>query len=460
MLERRYIILSRPEYIEKFFDRRMFFLRPYSQGADEIGMYGYGTFFNNNYENWKHNNKFFTDTFISQKFIDNAIKTTNELYKELSNYWQSLGIQNSLNNSNDNWTLETDLSQWSTGFSNDIISIISTGERTYSIASYYNTQSLIKSEYPSALVENGDKFVKSIVKYLESLVLFAFFNPFIRHYIPIINNKSNIYLKNRDYLFENLDKIIMKRRKEIEKISVTETRIDMLSSLITANTNENGSNGEVLKPMSNKEIRGILLEVFLGGTATSANLFCFITYYICKNPHVKQKMLSEIEHVLPKSMDKSCISYNDLQKLRYCEAIIKEACRLIPAVPFTYRTITKEHEIAGYKWPPGTNFILNFLGVQVHPEFWPDPEVFNPDRFYNDDQNDKRLGDKSALMMFGGGKRICPGRIMAMAELLLLMVLVYENYNVELVNMHEPLKLSTQINTHCKELRVRISPRT
>lgn len=171
-------------------------------------------------------------------------------------------------------------------------------------------------------------------------------------------------------------------------------------------------------------------------------------------------MLSEIDHVLPKSIDKSCVSYNDLQELRYCEAIIKEACRLVPAVPFTYRTITKEHEIAGYKWPPGTNFLLNFLAVQVHPEFWPNPEVFNPDRFYNDDQNDKRLGDKSAFMMFGGGKRICPGRMLAMVELLLLMVLVYENYNVELVNKNEPLKISSQLNTHCKELRVRISPRT
>ncbi|KAF0373013.1 cytochrome P450 [Gigaspora margarita] len=326
ILDRRYIILSRPEYIEKFFDRRIFFMRPYSQGADEIGMYGRGTFFNNNYKSWKHNNKFFTDTFISQRFIDNAIKSTNELYKELSNYWQSLGNQNSSNNSNDNWTLETDFSQWFNRFTNDIVSIISTGERTYSIASYYNTQSLI-------------------------------------------NN-------------------------------------------------------------------------------------------ICKNPHVKQKMLSEIDHVLPKSIDKFCVSYNDLQKLRYCEAIIKEACRLVPVVPFTFRAITKECEIAGYKWPPGTNFLLNFLAVQVHPEFWPNPEVFNPDRFYNDDQNDKRLGDKSAFMMFGGGKRICPGRMLAMVELLLLMVLVYENYNVELVNMNEPLKTSSQLSTQCKEIRVRISLRT
>ncbi|CAG8765841.1 14912_t:CDS:2, partial [Racocetra persica] len=134
-------------------------------------------------------------------------------------------------------------------------------------------------------------------------------------------------------------------------------------------------------------------------------------------------MLSEIDYNLPKSSDKFYISYDVLQKLRYCEAIIKETYRMMPIIPFTFRTTTEEIEIAGYKWPSGTSFILNFLAVH---------EVFNPDRFYCGDQGDKRLGDKSAFTMFGGGKRICPGRKFSVVELLVLMALVYKNYNVEL----------------------------
>ncbi|CAG8832514.1 5052_t:CDS:1, partial [Racocetra persica] len=43
MFDRRYIILSRPEYIEKLFDRKLFFMRlPHSQGTVEMGMYGHG----------------------------------------------------------------------------------------------------------------------------------------------------------------------------------------------------------------------------------------------------------------------------------------------------------------------------------------------------------------------------------------------------------------------------------
>ncbi|KAF0559588.1 cytochrome P450 [Gigaspora margarita] len=458
-LDRRFVLLTRPEYFEKLFDRKLFFMRQsYNQGLEEIGMFGHGIAFNENYENWKPNNKFFMDTFVAQKFMDNAVNSTNNLYKELSDYWQSLGKQNTSNNNNDNWTLETDFTKWLHGFTNDIVSIIITGERTYSIAAYYNSLSLKKSEYPDAIVEDGDRFVKSIVKYIQGLMLFSSTGSFVRQYIPIIKNKSVDYIKNRDYLFEKLDKIIKKRKEDIKKMTIDkEMRTDMLTSLITANTNLNDSNDEELKPIADIEIRGNILDAFLGGTDTTTNLFCFITYFICKNPHVKQKMLSEIDCIL--TSDKSYVSYNDLQKLRYCEAIIKETSRLVPVIPVGHRLITEEYEIAGYKWPPGTHFMLNFSGVHTHPKIWPDPEVFNPDRFYNDDLDDKKLGDKSALVIFGGGRRICPGRRLAMLELLSLMALVFKNYNVELVNKNEPLKLITLMTTTCQELKVRISPR-
>ncbi|CAG8572099.1 15942_t:CDS:2 [Cetraspora pellucida] len=414
MLGHRYIVLSRPDYVDKVLDRKVFHAKlPYSQGLDEMGMYGHGIVFNDDYESWRSNSKFFTDAFLPQRYMDNVVKSTIKLYEELSGYWQSLGNQNTSNYSNDNWTLETDLAKWFHRYTNDIISIVITGERTYSIASYYNTQSRIKSEYSDALVEDGDKFVKSIIEYIECITFFSFFGPFIRHYIPMVKDKNESYLKNRDYL------------------------VDMLTSLINANTNAKDSNDEALKSIADEEIRGNILDAFLGGTDT-------------------QKMLSEIDLILPKTSD---ISHNDLQKLKYCEAIIKEAYRMVPVAPFAFRTITEDCEIAGYKWTRGTNFLINYLAIHGHPEFWPDPEVFNPDRFYNKDQYDKSLGDKLAFMMFGGGRRICPGRKLAMIELLLSMVLVFKNYNVELVNMKEPLKILTLATTNCQELNVRISPR-
>jgi cytochrome P450 len=164
-------------------------------------------------------------------------------------------------------------------------------------------------------------------------------------------------------------------------------------------------------------------------------------------------MLSEIDSVIPKSSYLSC---NELRKLKYCEAIIKEATRLIPPVPFVFRHTTSECEIGGYKWPAGTDFHINFEGAHHHPESWDNSKTFDPDRFYNTDSNNER----TAWMPFGGGGRICPGKNLATIQSLLLVYSVYKNYNVELVNEHEPLKIHTQIISNCTELKVRISPRT
>ncbi|RIB25402.1 cytochrome P450 [Gigaspora rosea] len=459
----RWIILSRPEYIEKIMSSKCLKRFPCSEGLVELGFYGHGIAGNDVEKSWKYNRQFFTQALLVPKFMDNAVKLTNKLFDELSGYWQSLGKQNTSNNNNDNWTLETDISAWFHAFTNDIISIIATGERTYSIASYYNTQSTIKSEHPDALVEDGNKFVKSIINHLEAIMFFMLVGPFWRHYVPIVGNKANFYLKNRDYINEKLDFMIKKRRKEIEEMSAgTEMRTDMLTSLIIANTEKDTTNikivgDETFEPMIDEEIRGNLLDAFGAGTDTTANSICYIVYYLCKYPNVKQKMISEIDSIFS---NKSYLTSDDLSKLKYCEAIIKETSRVMTAGNFITRCMTEESEVAGYKWAANTIFQLNIVGVHSHPEVWSNPEVFDPDRFYYvDNGDDKQLENKYSLIMFGGGPRICPGRKLAMDELLLLMASFYSYYNVELVDMHKPLKIVSALVNNVQEMKVRISPR-
>ncbi|KAF0482372.1 cytochrome P450 [Gigaspora margarita] len=461
---RRCIILSRPEYIEKFMSQTFFAKLPYFQGLDEIGIYGHAIAFNVDEKSWKYNKQFFTQALLPPRVIDTFVKSTNKLFEELSGYWKSLGRQNSSNNNNDNWTLEIDFSRWFHAFTNDFISMVATGERTYSIASYYNMQSSVKSEHPDALVEDGDKFVRAILKYVESLRFFMFIGSFMRHYFPIIKNVANSYLKNRDVLYEKFDHIIRKRRKEIEEMPMgTEMKVDILTSLITANTEKDTTNiktlgDETVKPMADEEISCNLIEAIAAGTDTTANIICYINYCLCKHPNVKQKMISEIDSIFSKSPNKYYLESDDLSKLKYCKAIIKEAYRLFPVLSFVSRYIKEGYEVAGYKWTAGTLFHLNITGVHRHPDVWPNPEIFDPDRFYNSEKVDKSE-NKYSLIIFGGGSRLCPGRKLAMREVLLLMALVYRYYNVELVNVHEPLKIVSSTTNNLQNLKVRISPR-
>ncbi|RIB30405.1 cytochrome P450 [Gigaspora rosea] len=433
----RCIVISQPKYMEKFFSHSSYSGRLlYSQGVEEIGFYGRGITLNEGYKSWNYHRQFFTYALLAPRFMDTTINFTNKLYKEMSGYWQSLGKQNTLSNNydNKNWILETDFHGWFHCFANDLISIVTTGERTYTIASYYNTQSTIKSEHPDALVEDGYKFVNANVNFIKDIIFFIF------------------------------DEIIKNRRKKIEEMPLDkDMNSDMLTLLITANTTKSiakvkALDGKMLKPMSDEEIRINLLEAILGGTDTTSNLFCLITYYLCKYPHVKQKMILEIDSIFPKSSEKFNVSRNDISKLKYCKAIIKETNRIIPVAMFTPRCTVGECEFAGYKWPTSTHFHLNIIGANNHPKFWSNPEIFDPDRFYDDNKYDQKFVDKN-FIMFGGGHRVCPGRKLAMTEILLLMALVFKSYNVELVDINKPLKFDVGAVASCQELKVRISPR-
>ncbi|CAG8678131.1 4116_t:CDS:2 [Cetraspora pellucida] len=482
----RRIIISRPEYIEKFFNNSTkhstFMSRlPYTQGIEELGVARKGLLNNDDFKSWRFNRQFFTQAILSPSFNNEAINRTKLLFEELEGYWKSLG---STNPDDEEWSLKTDFSKWFHRFTNDMIVVLTTGERSYSMGSYYNTLSPVKASHPDTLIDDSDRFVKGITQFVVGVSLFVFLGPFMRHYVPIIRDKANSVLKNRDYLFGKLDTIIRKRRQEIEVMQNKELKHDMLTSLIVANTERDINykktvGGEIFLPMTDIEIRSNILDAFLAGTDTTANLFSFITYYLCHYPEVKRKMLAEIDSIVqPKSSFQ--LTHNDLSKLRYCEAIIKEVERIFPVVNLTSRYAASPIEIGGYQWPVGTTFHIDFVSLHRHKDYWSNPEAFDPDRFFHDKMNesylnvkyeniikddhnnntkDEKVGKKYSFVMFGGGFRICPGRKLAIIELLSLMVYVFGKYDVELVDKESPLKTKSSAITNCQELMVKIKPR-
>ncbi|KAF0478256.1 cytochrome P450 [Gigaspora margarita] len=457
---RRRIVLSSPEFVEKFFStkRAIFMPRaPFSQGMKELFKSGKG---------------------LASINVGNLIVN---FLPEQSYHPILIMKQLNANSDGEEWALETDFSKWFHRFTHEMIVVSTTGERCYSMGSYYNTLSPIKAPYPDALVEDSDRFVKGINQLIAGTGLFAFLPPFVRHYVPFIRGKANEILKDRDFIFEKLDKIIKKRRQEIEVIQNEDLKNDMLTSSIIANTKRDVNYKkiveEIFPPMTDIEIRANILEAFFAGTDTTANLFSFVTYYLCHYPEVKQKMLAEIDSIFSQNSSFQLI-YSDLSKLKYCEAIIKEVERILPVANIVARYPSEPIEVGGYQWPADTQFQIDLATIHRHKNYWTNPEIFDPDRFFldnksesylnvknddlKDDHNEKenqKIGQKYSFIMFGGGIRICPGRKLAMIEVLSLMVYVFGKYNVELIDIEAPLKTKSSLITSCQELMVKIKPR-
>lgn len=159
-------------------------------------------------------------------------------------------------------------------------------------------------------------------------------------------------------------------------------------------------------------------------------MLCFTAYYLGHYPDVKRRLRQEFDEILGNDFSKPVTS-KDLDRLEYCEAVIKEVYRLTPIVFSIGRVNVENDTVGGYIWPEKTQFQILYSAIMRRKDYWTDPDKFDPDRFYKVEESDKYLPEKqhikTSYTLFGDGIRICPGRKLAIIELKFLLSSIYRN---------------------------------
>jgi hypothetical protein len=276
----RLIVLCRTDLVENMNVPSAKTNYPYrleaSEGFVEYGIDKSALILNNERESWKYNRQFFTQAMMTPSFNYQAIEWSNELWGKMESHWNKLGEDQ-----------ELDLAKWMHRFTTDITFRIATGLKNDSLTSYYNTF-ILKNNDDDSLnekeIEESEQLINSLTKFISGVNYFLIYNKLVRHYIPFIRGKAKNFLKNRDYLFDRMYKIIKERRIEIENTPLEQPLSqDMLTSCITANTSRDvnsvkHADANLLRPMTDEEILGKILDVMLGGTDT-VNSFHFIILF-------------------------------------------------------------------------------------------------------------------------------------------------------------------------------------
>ncbi|KAJ9674883.1 hypothetical protein PVL29_024047 [Vitis rotundifolia] len=152
-------------------------------------------------------------------------------------------------------------------------------------------------------------------------------------------------------------------------------------------------------------IKALLMDIFIAGTDTSAATVVWAMTELMKNPIVMKKAQEELRNLIGK---KGFVDEDNLQKLSYLKALVKETMRLHPAAPLLVPRETREKcVIDGYEIAPKTLVFVNAWAIGRDPEFWENPEEFMPERFLGSSTDFK--GQDYQFIPFGGGRRVCPG---------------------------------------------------
>ncbi|WJX88756.1 hypothetical protein P8452_70808 [Trifolium repens] len=156
---------------------------------------------------------------------------------------------------------------------------------------------------------------------------------------------------------------------------------------------------------SNNDIKGLLMDMFVGATDTTSATLEWTISELMRNPTVMKKVQEEVRRVVG---NKSKVEENDINEMHYLKCVVKESLRLHPATPLMApRETISSVNLNGYDIPEKTMVFVNSWAIQRDPKNWENPEEFMPERFENNIVN--FIGQDFQFIPFGFGRRGCPG---------------------------------------------------
>jgi cytochrome P450 len=241
------------------------------------------------------------------------------------------------------------------------------------------------------------------------------FLSFLPQWFPIPGENT---LRNALRLIDDTIFSIIRERRESK-----EDHKDLLSRLLQARDAETDTG------MNDKQLRDECMTAFIAGFETTASSLTWFWYMLDEHPEVESQVRGEIDAVVGKRQPTSA----DLANLKYTKMVIQEVLRQHPVGWFMPRTANTDDVIGGYPIKAGETVLLSPYLTNYLPEFWEQPEVFDPERFAPDRSNNRH---PYAQFTFGGGPRLCIGKHLALLQMQLIVVMMMQRYRLHCVPGH------------------------
>ncbi len=238
----------------------------------------------------------------------------------------------------------------------------------------------------------------------------------IPDWFPTSNNRR--FVKSFKLIIETVNRIIQQRQGEADGG-------DLLSAMIHLRESDD-------KPLSAQELLDETIALFIGGHETTASTLTWAWYELASNPDVAEAFYAEVDSLAGKTP-----TVEDLSKLPYVDAVMKETLRRYPPLYFLARTPNQPTTVLDHAIPgKHSSVLLNVYMIHHDERYYDEPNRFMPSRWLADETGEtleKRL-PRGAYVPFGDGARICIGNHFAMLEMCLILIAIAQRFRLELLS--------------------------
>lgn len=238
-------------------------------------------------------------------------------------------------------------------------------------------------------------------------------------------NVSTEVMEIRRMIYEHVQitKQLLRRRNNSKRLSESNLVFpDLISSILESD--------ELSQPVNDEEIVNDVVSMFIMGRETLTSALIQVLHQILSDRAVYIRLIAEIELLLGEA--KHDITFEQVNKLSYLDAVIKETLRLFPSIPATRKKLSRRKWFGKYRIDNPAVMLVSTYNIHRDPKVYKDPNTFNPDRFL-----DKKFLYPCELFPFSFGPRTCIGSQFSLLCMKVFIVKLFRMFDVRSV---EPSK--------------------
>ena len=268
-----------------------------------------------------------------------------------------------------------------------------------------------KSLFGAELKEEDIDLISLAISTVQEFMVRQTIQPYLNPWFAV-SGELRKHEELRTRAFGVLMEYIQRRRKEAPGH-------DLLQMLMDARYSDGHG-------MSDDLVLSESMQLLVAGHETSSNALSWTLYLLSTRPDCIERVRQEFDSVLG---DRP-LTYSDVPKFEFTTQVINEALRLYPPFWMVDRMALADDQAGDVQIPKGSTVVLFVYGAHHSPQYWEQPESFDPERFA---KGRERAHTPFSHLPFGAGPRGCIGGNYAMLQMLMILSALLRKYDFTLV---------------------------